>query len=111
MALFCTSIRSDSVSLVKFPFLSQVKVFKILFVYRLKCPYNCFSSHFCFLVLFILVLHVSSLVAAINPSLLFFMSSSSRLIDVLTLSSMLTRKRKKKYICWIEQPLTLASAH
>ena len=39
-ALFYTAIRSDSVSLVKFPFLSHVQVlsYKMLFISRLKRP-------------------------------------------------------------------------
>ena len=40
MALSCAAIRRDSVSLLKFPFLSQVQVFwcEILFIRRLKRP-------------------------------------------------------------------------
>ena len=40
MALSCASIRRDSVSLLKFPFLSQVQVFwwEMLFIRRLKRP-------------------------------------------------------------------------
>ena len=36
MALFCAAIRRDSVSLLKFPFLSQVQVFwrEMLFISR-----------------------------------------------------------------------------
>ena len=37
MALFCAAIRRDSVSLLKFPFLSHVQV-EMLFISRLKCP-------------------------------------------------------------------------
>ena len=46
-------IRSDSVSLLKFPFLSHEEVFscEMSFVSRLKRPKSCFSSHFCFLVI------------------------------------------------------------
>ena len=55
MVLFCASIRRDSVSLLRFHFLSNVQVFScsISPVCRLISPYICFSSHFCFLVLFI----------------------------------------------------------
>ena len=40
MALFCTAIRRDSVSLLKFPFLSHVQVFssEMLFISCLKRP-------------------------------------------------------------------------
>ena len=40
MALYCVAIRRDSVSLLKFPFLSHVQVLscEILFISRLKCP-------------------------------------------------------------------------
>ena len=40
MALSCAAIRRDSVSLLKFPFLSYVQVLscEILFISRLKCP-------------------------------------------------------------------------
>ena len=50
MALFCAAIRRDFVSLLKFPFLSQVQVFwyKMMFISYLKGPQICFSSHFCF---------------------------------------------------------------
>ena len=53
MALFCATIRRDSVSLLKFPFLIHVHVFSgtMLLVSCLKRPYSCFSSHFCFLVM------------------------------------------------------------
>ena len=56
MALFCPAIRRDSVSLLKFPFLSHVQVLSsvMLFISRLKCPWVCFPSHFCFLVFVIL---------------------------------------------------------
>ena len=50
MALSCAAIRRDSVSLLRFPFLRQVKVFwcEKLFIRRLKRPWSCFPSHFCF---------------------------------------------------------------
>ena len=39
MALFCSAVRRDFVSLLRFPFLSQVRVFccEMLFISRLKC--------------------------------------------------------------------------
>ena len=57
MALFWAAIRSDSVSLLKFPFLSHLQVLscEILFISRLKRPLSCFPSHFCFLVIVIVV--------------------------------------------------------
>ena len=56
MALFCAAIRRDSVSLLKFPFLSHVQVLSCeMFIRRFKRPYCCFPSHFCFLVIFILL--------------------------------------------------------
>ena len=73
LALFCAAIRRDSVSLLKFPFLSHFRVLscEILFISRLKRPYIYFPSHFCFLVIIILlsiVLSVLFLVAVISPS-------------------------------------------
>ena len=61
--LFCcvwsifVAIRRDSVSLLRLPFLCRVYVFssEISPVFLLKGPYNCFSFHFNFLVIFILV--------------------------------------------------------
>ena len=48
--------------LSSFPFLSHVQVFscEISLVCRLKYPYSCFSSHFCFLVIFVLLMFVLS---------------------------------------------------
>ena len=50
MALPCAVIRRGSVSLLKFPFLSQVQVFwcEMLFIRRLKRPKSCFPSNFLF---------------------------------------------------------------
>ena len=58
MALFCATIRRDSVSLLRLPFLSHVYIFscETLLVSCLKCPSNCFSSHFCFLIIVVLFL-------------------------------------------------------
>ena len=57
MSLFYAAIRRDSVSLLRFPFLSHVQVLScgMLFISRLKRPWSCFSSHFCFLVFVILL--------------------------------------------------------
>ena len=91
----CAAIARHSVSLLRFLFLSYVQVFscELSLVRRLKCPQCCFSSHFCFLViavLLILVLSVLFLVAVISLLLHFSMKSSSRCIAVSTLSSMVT---------------------
>ena len=71
MALFCAAIRRDFISLLKFPFLSHVQILSYeMFISRLKRPWSCFSSHFCFLIFFILlsiVLSVLFLMAVINP--------------------------------------------
>ena len=47
MVLFCTAIRRDSVSFIKFPFLSHVQVLscEMSFDSRFKRPYSCFPSH------------------------------------------------------------------
>ena len=72
IALFCAAIRKDSVSFLKFPFLSHVQVLscEMLFISRSKLPWSCFSFHFCFLVFVILLSIVSSvlfLMAVISP--------------------------------------------
>ena len=94
MTLFFASIRRDSVSLLKFAFLSHVEVFscKVLFISRLKRPKSRFSSKSCFLVIVILMsimLSVSFLMAVMSPPSCFSMLSSSRCIDASTLSSLL----------------------
>ena len=66
------ALRRDSISLLKFPFLSHVQVLscEILFISRLNRPYSCFPSHFCFQVIVILlfiVFSVSFLVAVMSP--------------------------------------------
>ena len=78
MALFCAAISRDSVSLLKFPFLSQIQVFsrEISLVCLLKYQYSYFSFRFRFLAivfLLIFMLSVLFLVAVINLFLLFFM--------------------------------------
>ena len=78
IAPFCAAIWRDSVSRLKFPFLSHVQVLssKMLFISRLKRPWSCFSSHFCFLVFLILlsiVLLVLFLMAVISPPSCFSM--------------------------------------
>ena len=58
IALFCTTIRRDSISHAKFTVLSHVQVFSC--ENSLVCRYSCFSSHFCFLVIFVLLMLVLS---------------------------------------------------
>ena len=57
MVLFCAAIRRDSVTPLKFPFLSHVQVLscEMLLISRLKRPWSYFSSHFCFPVIIILL--------------------------------------------------------
>ena len=52
MALSCAAIRRNSVSLLRFPFLSHVLVLScdMLFMSPLIRPWSCFPSQFCFLV-------------------------------------------------------------
>ena len=79
MTLFCAVVRRDLVSLKRFLLLSHVQVFscKISSVYRLKYTYSCFSPHFCFLVVVLLIImtSVKFLVAVSSLSLLFFLCS------------------------------------
>ena len=94
MALLCAAIRRYSVSLLKFPFLSHIKVLSslILLVCRLKYPYSCFPPHFCFLVIiavFIFMFLMLFLFAVITLSLVFFMLSLSPCIDASMLLSLL----------------------
>ena len=78
MALSCAAIRRDSISLLRFPFLSQVQVFwcEMLFISHLKRSSSCFFSYFFFLVVVILssiVLSISFLMAVISPRSCFSM--------------------------------------
>ena len=87
MALFWATIKRNSVSLLKFPFRSHVQVFsrEISPICRLKYPYSCFSSQFCFrvfVVLFILVLSVLFLVVVISLFFFFQLFSSSMVIFI-----------------------------
>ena len=66
IALFFAAIRRDSVSLLEFSFLSHVQLLRceMLFISRSQRPWSCFPSHFCFLVIVILlsfVLPIASL--------------------------------------------------
>ena len=78
MGLFCAGIRIGSTSLLSFPFFSLIQVFSWVnsSVCRLKYPYSCFSSHFCFLVfvvfLFVLMLPMLLLIAVIGLFFFFF---------------------------------------
>ena len=90
MALFlCCYLKRCSFTLLRFPFLDYDQVFwcEISLVCRLKYPYSCFSSYFCYSFDHCVVLF---LVVVISLPLFFFMRFLSRLIDVSTLSSMLT---------------------
>ena len=82
IALFWAAIRRDSVSLSRFPFICHVQVFscEISHVCRLKCLYSCFSSHFCFLVIFVLFILALSVISFHRQ---FFMYSSSRCVDAI----------------------------
>ena len=93
MTLFCAASRKDLDSLLKVLFLSHIQIFlcEILLVSLLKFLYNCFSSLFCFLVFFILLLipvFVLFLVAVISLSLLFYVvfESSYWFIDAIFFS-------------------------
>ena len=71
LTLFYTDFRRKCVSFLKFPFLYHVHVFwcEMLLISRLKRTLSCFSSHFCYLVIVILlsiVLSESILMAVIN---------------------------------------------
>ena len=52
-ALFCAAIRTESVSLLKFPFLSHVQVLsiKMLFIRRLKRPYYYYNYYHYYLLI------------------------------------------------------------
>ena len=69
---FFAALRSDSVSLLRFPFLSHVKDFsrEISLIWRLKYTY--FSSHFCFLHIAVLLIPMLFIVflVVMNLSLL-----------------------------------------
>ena len=106
MALFCAAIRRDSVSLISFLFVRHVQVFscEMSFFSRLKCPYCCFSFHFCFLVIFVLlmlVLSVLFLVAVISLPPPFFIWSSRRCINALTSSWILASPLPPSFLCTV----------
>ena len=87
-------MRGDSVSLLRFPFLSYVHVLscEMSLVSPFKRPQSCFSSQFCFLAIvvsLVLVLSVLFLAAVISLPPRFPLQSSSRCINMSTLSSML----------------------
>ena len=84
LSLFFVVIRKDSVSFFKLPY-------DISFVCHLKYLYSCFSNLFCFLGCYYVDPCVVCSVSGYCNQFLFalFKSSSSRLIDVSTLSSIL----------------------
>ena len=57
IASLCPAIRGNSVSFFRFLFLSHVQVLscEISLLCRLKYPYICFSSNFCFLVITVML--------------------------------------------------------
>ena len=60
-SFLCAAIGRLPVSLLRFPFLSHIHVFysrMMLFIRRLKRSCICFSSHFCFLVIIVLLVLV-----------------------------------------------------
>ena len=72
--LFWATIRRDSVSLLRFPFRNHVQVLsgEISPVCRLKYPYNCFSSHFYFLLslyLFLTSFCINFLLVSVIPNI------------------------------------------
>ena len=92
--LLCAAIRRDSVSLLRFPFLSHVQIIScaILVICHLKYTHSCFSFHFCFLVfvvLLVLTLSVQLLATIICLYLLFLMYSLSPCINASTQFSVL----------------------
>ena len=70
MALFGAAIRRDSVSLLKFPFLSQIQILsrEMLFMSRLMLFFFLFFPRFCFLAIVILLSIVSSVSDGCNQS-------------------------------------------
>ena len=68
MVLFGAAFRRDSVFFLRFFFLSQSEISPDC---RLKYPYSCFSSHFCFLVIVFLLILVLFLVDVISLFYLF----------------------------------------
>ena len=78
MTLFSAAISRDSIFFLRLPFLNNFQVFfcEISLVCRLKCPWSCFSSHFCFLVIFVFLILVSSVLFMVSEIILhprFFM--------------------------------------
>ena len=95
MALFRVSIRRYSIVPRMFPFRShfQDSAWEISPICHLKYSYSCFSSYFCFLVIFVLfmfMLSVLLLVSVICVSLFFLTRFSNPPVDALKLHSMLS---------------------
>ena len=74
MAKFCAAVRRDSVSLLRFPFLSYVNIFscEISLICHLECPYKCFSSHFCFLIIVVMLVIVLFALFLVTVIILWF---------------------------------------
>ena len=90
MIMSCPRIRRNLVSLIIFSFPSHAQLFSggISLVYRLKYPCSCFTSHFCFLVIVILLIFSQPMLflgRVINCSCLFvyIFDSSYQCIDAI----------------------------
>ena len=93
MALFHAAIKRDSVSSLSFLSLSHDQVFScvISLVCRLKYPYSCFFSHFCFQVFVIVSYAISTIISCHNLSFFgFLMYSSNPCIDASMQSSLMS---------------------
>ena len=89
---FCTAIRRDSASLTDFPSCCHLQIFsyEISSFCLLKYPYSCFSSHFCFLIVVLLIIMLCVLfLVAVDLLCSLLILSSSPCIDASVLFSML----------------------
>ena len=106
MELFRVALRRDSASLLRFSFLSHVNFFfpfGVLLFCRLKCPYTCFSLNCCFLVIFVLLILVSSVLFLVA-----FISLPSRFLCSLRIIVSMLRRCLE---CWQELFLLLFFIH
>ena len=109
--MFYATIKRNSVSLLKFFFLSPVLMFwyEVSSVCRLKYPYSCFSSHFCLLFCivypFALILQLILLADLGKLFFLFFLMHSSRpYVDKCTQSSIFASPLSPSYLDTYEKP-------
>ena len=102
VALFCAAIRRDSVSLLKFPFLSHVQVLscEMLFISRLKRPWSCFPSHFCFLVIIIIIIIIIVRNSRFDLTWTLIVDTSAKYITTLTLFCNLATEENKIWNGW-----------